>query len=247
MIDATPAVQAAPAPAASFRPPLNRPLLVRLAEIRQVGGRPRRFEVERRVVFRRDSSGLLAEVHPLAARADADDAVARRLLAGARMLEGQVARFRLDDAGHVTAVEREAELWAAVVAGFRKASAGAKVPGADLSGLPPAARRAMLASLVRPLIEAVPPRPGVRRITLPGSAPGAAPVTLAGTETSRQEPDGTTSTTTRAEGEGIRLERERVVDPASGLVRRTAERRWITAGGHAAESTSEMTVTPAGT
>lgn len=247
MIDAAPAVQAAPAPAPAFHPPLDRPATVRLVEVREVGGRPRRFEVERRVVFRRDADGLVAEIRPLAARADGNDAVARRLMAGARMLEGRVARLRLADDGRVTAVEHEAELWAAVVAGFRESAAGAGVPGADLSGLPAPARRAMLASLVRPLIDTAPPPPGTRRITLPGGAPGAAAAALAGSEVTSREADGALRVATRAEGPGVRLERERVVDPASGLVRRSIERRWITVGRRTAESASEMTLVLAGT
>lgn len=242
-------VAAVPAPAAvstvAFAPPVDRPLLFRVEERRDEGAGRRRFLVERRVRFRRDGPGWLAEVTLLRAWTDRDDAVARRFLAGVRALDGRVLRYRLVGDGRVAGVEAEDAVWAAMLGGFAAASRGSPVPGADLSHASPAMRAAMLESPVRSVLALAPPPPGVRRVRLPGLGPAGGPVALEGMERTAREADGLLTTVTDATSDGppaVTLHRRRTTDPASGLMRHLIEDRRSEIGGRAIHTVVESSL-----
>ncbi|WP_447727084.1 hypothetical protein [Sphingomonas koreensis] len=259
---------AAQASVAGFAPPLDRPLRAVTEATRTDAGVTRRFTNARRIVFRRSDTGFRAEVtiesgEPATA---GDDDPAAMFRAGFARIAGRTVVLRLDPAGHVTAIDDQAAVWKAFLDGIgalapagtgdldRKRAGRIRAILAALAPMPPERQRAMLASLVEPLIAAdiaaggeAPPR----AVRVPaGSSFGAAQ--LDGIRAVRRN-EGRLLASVSAAGEvsvqgsegqiagRVTIETERHVDPASGLVLETRDTVRIEMPG--APPASRLTVT----
>jgi hypothetical protein len=155
---------------------------------------PQRFHASRRIVFRREGSGYLAETTIDAA----DQSGPQRgsaFLAGNRAFLGRVVRVHLDSIGTVTSVDDAdaliERLAASIEASARDVAGPARAAAmaAPLRAFDAGQRRAMLASAVADLI-----RPadlarvdGTRTVSLPARMPLPAGQGLPGTESVRRD------------------------------------------------------------
>jgi hypothetical protein len=157
---------AAQATAASFAPPLDTPIRVVAEAVRTDSGVTRRFVSAKRVVFRRDGAGFRAEVtvEP-SAPSGSDDDPAAMFIAGMARLAGRTLVFQLDAQGRVTGMTDQAAAWQAMLDGLaalsppgeaadRVRAARARAVVDMFAQLPPERQRAMLASMLVPLIAA---------------------------------------------------------------------------------------------
>jgi hypothetical protein len=163
-------------------------------ETRTDDGVPQYFHARRRIVFRREASGYLAET----AIEAADQSGPQRgsaFLAGNRAFLGRVVRVHLDAAGTVMSVDDAdaliERLAASIEASARAVTSPARAAAmaAPLRGFDAGQRRAMLASAVADLI-----RPadlaradGTRTVSLPARMPLPAGQGLPGTESVRRD------------------------------------------------------------
>lgn len=233
------------AQAASFAPPLDRPLRAVTEASRTDAGITRHFANARRIVFRRSATGYRAEVtieHGPTAVSGEDDPTAM-FRAGFARIAGRTVVMHLDPAGRVYAIDDQAEVWKAFLDGIaalvpaskddidRKRAGRVRAILTALTPMPPERQRATIATLVEPLIAAdlaatgeSPPRP----VRVPaGSAFGAAQ--LDGIRAVRRQhghlivsvsaAGEVTQRTPAGEATGrVSLETTRRIDPAMGLV-----------------------------
>lgn len=260
---------AAQASAATFAPPLDRPLQATTESIRTDAGITRRFTNARRILFRRTKDGFRAEVTIEAgAPADADDDPAAMFRAGFARIAGRTVVLHLDRTGEITAINDQAALWSAMIAGVaglaptgsddheRKRAGRIRAITATLGRMPAEHQRAALGSLVAPVIAMdivaggeSPPRP----VRVPATSPyGMA--TLDGIRMVKRV-GGRLEATVTAEGPvtipgsdtpaaagRISLETVRRIDPGSGLVLESVETvRTVAANGSLASERSSTT------
>lgn len=233
------------AQAATFAPPLDRPLRAAIEASRTDGGVTRRFTSTRSIVFRRAATGYRAEVtieRDLDAVSGEDDPTAM-FRAGFARIAGRTVVMHLDPAGRVIAIDDQPAVWKAFLDGIaalvpagkdeidRKRAGRVRAILAVLTPMPPERQRATIAALVEPLIAAdlaaageSPPRP----VRVPaGSAFGA--TQLDGIRAVRRQnghlivsvsaAGEVTQRTPAGEATGrVTLETMRRVDPATGLV-----------------------------
>jgi hypothetical protein len=233
------------AQAATFAPPLDRPLSAVTETGRTDAGVTRRFTNARRIVFRRTATGYRAEVtiEPGPPATPGEEDLKAMFRAGFARIAGRTVVLHLDAAGRVSAIEEQEAIWKAFLDGI----AALAPPGTDdldrrragqirailaaLAPMPPDRQRATIATLVEPLIAAdiaaageSPPRP----IRVPaGSAFGTAQ--LDGIRVVRRQ-NGHLIVSVSAAGEvsqrtpagqatgRVTLETMRRVHPATGLV-----------------------------
>lgn len=243
---------AAQASAASFAPPLDRPLRAVTEATRTDAGTTRRFTNARRIVFRRAASGYLAEVtiESGAPAADSDDDPAAMFRAGFARIAGRTVTLHLDPAGRVTTIGDQPALWQAFLDGIaalapagsgeldRKRAGRIRAILAALTALPPERQRATLASLVEPLVAADLAAAG-ESPPLPVRLPAASPYGTAQLDGIRavRRVAGKLEAVVTADGaialagpdgpvQGrMSLETVRRVDPVSGLVAEERETR----------------------
>jgi hypothetical protein len=184
LIVASAIVQTATVPAALFNPPLDRTFTYVTEQVRSDPEGERRYRVERALRFSRDADGLFADLTLIRIDGDADGGGFERGLAG---LKDRTIRYRLDPQGRLTTIPGLDGHWAAFAGGMANTDApqGAQRALAMLRSAPPAQQRAMLWSMIEPVI-----LPGLaaqtpyrlRPVSQPGRAPFAAGAMLSGTE-----------------------------------------------------------------
>jgi len=259
MLDA--ALLLAATAAAHFDPPLGAPLVYVSREERVIGGKTMRFESHRRITFARDGRGFVATIRFDRADNDAGGDVAAMFEAAMGSLSGHAVRLRLDPQGDVVGIDDVEAVWTALC------DAIAALPGdpgqrtraasfaAALRTLPPAQRERMLASLVAPLVAgedaALAPGP-VTPITIRARPPAAAGATIAGTQTVTRESNGKLDIHLAASGDvaaaggataHVTADRERVIDPATGLVLAVHDHRITTIGDDRTTADTNVTLT----
>ena len=255
------------AQAATFAPPLDRPLRASTETTRTDAGVIRRFTNARRIVFRRAGTGYRAEVTIEAGApvAEGYDDPAAMFRAGFARIAGRTVALHLDTAGRVTAIEDQAAVWKAFLDGIaalapagtgdleRKRAGRIRATLSVLTPMPPERQRATLASLVEPLIAAdiaaageAPPR----AVQLPATSPYGT-VQLDGIRTVRRVAEGlevlvaaegavaTAGPDGTAQGR-MSLETFRRIDPESALVTESREeiRTRLPDGSMASERTT---------
>lgn len=241
---------AAQASATGFAPPLDRPLRAVTEATRTDAGITRRFTNAKRIVFRRADAGFRAEVTIESAEPvhEAEDDPTTMFRAGFARIAGRTVVLHLDPAGRVGAIDDQAATWKTFLDGIaalaptgtsdldRKRSGQIRAILDALAMMPPERQRAMLGSLIDPLIAAdiaatgeAPPRAvrvpagsafgtaqidGLRAVRRSGERLVAS-VSAAG-EVTMRGPNG------QVAGH-VAIETERDVDPASGLVLETRD------------------------
>lgn len=227
----------------TFAPPLDTPIVRRFVEERVDAGKVRRFETLRRVTFRRDADGYVADLEVLAATGEPGGAgqIFQRATSAA------IGRHRfivLDAAGRVVAVRDLAAEWSAYVDAIERAAtrpddrpdraAFVRTLVAQLRALPAAEQTARLAE---PLSDLIGPigrgEAGPRQIQLPTRAAGGDPAVLDGEETAVTRA-GNLCFDRRAQGTAgtaqMALTASRCVDPATGIVQSLTETNVVTIG-----------------
>lgn len=224
---------------ALFNPPIDRPLTQITEQVHADAAGERRYRVERTLRFSRDADGLFADLTLIRTDGQADDQRFERGLAG---LKGRTIRYRLDAQGRLTTIPGMEGHWAAFSAGLAESAApaaGMRIISA-LRGAPPAQQRAMLWSMVEPLILAdiaaqSPYR--LRPVSQPGRPPFATGAVLSGTESLSHSADGSAELRRIVRGshrapidrtggtEAVERERETriTLDSATGLLERSVE------------------------
>lgn len=222
---------------ALFNPPLDRSLVhVTEQTLRDASGE-RTYRVERSLRFSRDESGLFADLTLVTIEGAADGAGFERGLSG---LKDRTIRYRLDTQGRLLAIQEMDGHWAAFSAGLVDASAPevAKRAIDALRAAPPVQQRAMLWSMIEPILLAdiaaqTPYR--LRPVSQPGRAPFASGAMLAGTESLSQLGDGSIELRRLVSGthdaplgqapQTVERDRETriIMDPATGLLTRSLE------------------------
>lgn len=248
------------AAAASIHPPIGVPLAYVSREDRMIGGKTLHFESHRRITFTRDGDGFVATIRFEHAADDAGSDVAAMFQAAMASLADRPLVLRLDAAGTVTAVDDAQATWTALC------DAIARLPGtasqrehaaafaAALRTLPEAQRAAMLGSLIAPLIA------GDQASLASGSSQPAElrtrpPIprntTLKGAQTVTRDADGRLVLHVHATGEApaadgtsahVAADRDRVVDPATGLVLATHDHMSATIGGDQVTTDTRVTL-----
>jgi hypothetical protein len=246
--------------AAVFAPPAA-PLRVVTERAQDVAGTPWRFRVERTVRFARDGAGWRAEVRIVSATSEVPMANAAAMFeAGYAGLIGRALAFRMDAAGKVIEVEGLDAAWEAFCAGVVAAASGragydgkaraanAEAMAAPLRALPAERKRAMLASLVAPLVaeEAGEAVGSFRPVRVPGGSPIGGSAMLEGMRSIAAQ--GTLiRSTTRAEGGNadgrVTLTLSRDIDPRTGLLTGSTEIVRTRSGGRDSERITTIQVT----
>ena len=238
--------------AASFTPPIDRPVTVRIQTERTQDGSTRRFSGRRTLRFVPTETGYrVAVTLDSADPAEAESDPAGLLRAGFARLAGRTITLSLAADGTVTAIADSDTVWRALTDGIaamapsgtdadtRQRAAQVRAIAAALAAQPEPARRSALATLVAPLIapqivvEAAAPGPP-RTVQLPATSPfGRAELT--GLRAVRQRDAvvelslSATGTVDVSGGAGdvratVALERLQRVDAATGLVIESRER-----------------------
>lgn len=248
------------AAATSIHPPIGVPLAYVSREDRVIGGRVTHFESHRRITFVHDGDGFVATIRFEHAADDAGGDVAAMFQAAMASLADRPVTLRLDAAGTVIAVDDAVATWTALC------DAIARLPGTAsqrqhatafaeaLRTLPDPQRAAMLGSLVAPLIAGADATltPGsVQPAELRARPPMPRNTTLKGTQTVTRDVDGRLVLHVNAIGEvpaadgasaHVAADRDRVVDPATGLVLATHERMSATIDGDQVTTDTRVTL-----
>jgi hypothetical protein len=228
---------------ATFAPPLDTPIVRRFVEERVDAGKVRRFETLRRVTFRRDADGYVADLETLAATGEPGGA-GHIFQRAATAAIGRHRYIVLDATGRVVAVRDLATEWTAYVDAIERAAtrpgdrhdraAFVRTLVSQLRGLPATEQ---IARLAEPLGDLIGPlgrgEEGMHPIQLPARAAGGTPAVLDGKETAvlrrgdlcfDRTAQGTAGTAQMA------LTASRCVDPATGIVRSLIETNVVTIG-----------------
>lgn len=249
------------AAAASLHPPIGVPLAYVSREDRVIGGRAMHFESHRRITFASEGDGFAVTIRFEHATDDAGGDVASMFQAAMASLADRPVILRLDAAGAVIGVDDAEATWSALC------DAIARLPGtasqrqhaaafaAALRTLPEAQRAAMLGSLVKPLVAGPDASltPGTTQsVELPARPPMPRGTTLKGTQTVQRDAAGrlalhvsAVGDAAAADGASVHLlaDRDRVVDPATGLVLTAHERMSATIGGDQVTTDTRVTLT----
>ena len=240
-----PIVLVANADGARFAPPDGQAFRHVLIEERDDGTVKRRFEAERTIVFRATPTGYAADVTLV--RVSQDAGTGGMFAAGMAGLKGRTIRFQLDRAGNVVAIEGEAAIWEALCHGIESmvgtdASRRERLRplATPLRALPEDRRRAMLASMITPLIAGPIAAEGARAVTVEARGLDGTRIVLDGRETRHAAALGTIAIETSASGTlpgaeagavpaRVSVATRRVIDPATGLVLEARDTRdtWL--------------------
>jgi len=224
---------------ALFNPPIDRTLIHVTEQVRSDASGERRYRAERTLRFSRDADGLFADLTLTRINGDADGGGFERGLAG---LKGRTIRYRLDSQGRLTTIPGIDGHWAAFAAGLAAPTAPdmAQRAVSAINAAPPAQQRAMLWSMIEPVIlsEIAAQAPyRLRPVSQPGRAPFAVGAMLTGTESLSRLDDGgielrrlvsgTHSAPLGNAAQPQAVERDRdtriTLDPATGLLTRSVE------------------------
>ncbi|WP_404371741.1 hypothetical protein AB5I39_04565 [Sphingomonas sp. MMS24-J45] len=262
------------AAAAEFRPVEDRAYSYETVETRSADGVVRRFHAHRSVVFHRTDTGYAVTVTLDAVDEGAGDATGRMFRAATGALLGKPLRFRLDPNGTVLDIE-DADAAIALIADaiermtpHRDRSGDARILASPLRRLPSERKRAMLGSILAPVIAgAAADQPsGTRTIRVPSRPPLPPGTALAGIETVTRGPgkivtvdiqaDGAIDAAAPPETHGhdlaatahtptATIRSRRTLDAATGLVRELRDRTEtrVTEGNTVHFSTIETTIT----
>ena len=249
------------AAAASFHPPLGVPLAYVSSEDRTIGGKTMHFESHRRITFTRIGDGFVATIRFERAADDAGGDVASMFQAAMASLAGRPVVLRLDAAGTVIAVDDAGATWTALC------DAVARLPGtasrrehatafaAALRALPETQRAAMLGSLVAPLIagdQALLAAGSSEPVEIRARPPIPRNITLKGTQTVTRDANGRLMLHVAAAGDTpipdgtsahVAADRDRVVDPTTGLVLSVHDRMSATIDGDRMTTDTRVTLT----
>jgi len=251
----------AAATTASFHPPLGVPLSYVSRADRTIGGKTAHFESRRRITFTREGDGFIATIVFERASNDAGGDVAAMFDSAMASFADRRIALHLDAAGAVTAVEDSEGLWTALCDAIAAlpGDAGQRARAARFAGalraLPPPQREKMLGSLVEPLIAGadaglVPSGP--EPVTLPARPPAPAGTALPGTQTVTRDSRGMLDIHISASGDvaaadgttaHVVTDRNRVIDPATGLVLAARDHRTTTIGGDEMTADTNVTLT----
>lgn len=244
-----------------FNPPLDEPLAYVSREDRVIGGRTLHFESHRRITFTREGGGFVATIRFERAANDAGDDVAAMFQAAMASLVDRPIVLHLDATGAVTSVDGADATWTslcdaiAALPGNDSQRARAARFAAALRDLPGAQRVAMLGSLVAPLVA------GADATLTPGSSqpislrarpplpPGAA---LTGDQKVTRGADGRLTLHATAAGDApaaggsahVTADRDRVIDPATGLVVTTHDHMAAAIGSETITADTRVTLAP---
>lgn len=222
---------------ALFNPPIDRSMVQVTEQVRRDDSGERIYRLERTLRFSRDEEGLFADLTLTKIEGAADSGNFEQGLAG---LKDRTIRYRLDPQGRLLTIPGMGGHWIAFSAGLTDpaAPAMAQRAAAAIRAAPPAQQRAMLWSMIEPLLLAdiaAQSSYRLRPVSQPGRAPFAVGAMLAGTESLSRLPNGTlalrrlVSGTHRAAlgdsaGDADRdRETEIAIDPATGLLVRSTE------------------------
>jgi len=247
--------------AATFNPPIGVPLAYVSREDRVIGGRALHFESRRRITFTREHDGFLATIRFEHAANDADGDVAAMFQAAMASLVDRPIVLHLDAAGTVTAVDDADATWRALcdaiagLPGNDSQRAHAARFAAALRNLPAAQRAAMLGSLVAPLVagdDAMLAPGSTQPISIRARPPLPRGTTLAGKQTVTRAADGRLALHASAHGDApapgaaarVAADRDRVIDPATGLVMATHDHMAATIGGDPVTADTRVTLAP---
>ncbi len=214
-----------------------------IVEDRDDGAIHRRFTSERIIEFHATETGYVAQVTIIHNSGSAGRAGAM-FVAAADGLRGRPIRLNLNRDGAVVSIEDESAIWEALCRSIDSAGGDARSqkPSAlgytsVLRNLPADRRRAMIASLIGPLIAGQVAPKGEHAILLPAQGMDGAPTTLSGSEIMRVGSDGTIINETNAAGTlaapggvaHISVAIRQQIDPRTGLVMKASEIRdsWI--------------------
>lgn len=222
---------------ALFSPPIDRKMLHVTEQVRRDASGERKYRVERDLRFGRDAEGLFADLTLTAIVGSAEGGGFERGLAG---LKDRTIRYRLDPQGRLLTIPGKEGHWAAFSAGLADSGAPAAAARvmAAISAAPPVQQRAMLWSMIEPVIQKdlagqSPYR--LRPVSQPGRAPFAAGAMLAGTESLSRLSDGKIELRRIVSGthqlafgeapENIARDRETqiTIDSGTGLLARSTE------------------------
>lgn len=220
-----PAALVAPAPAPHFAPPLGRPLRLRTTQERQIGPVTLRFVAERRLVFRAEQGGFVAELTLEHLEATPAGKTAERFRTSQAGLLGRTLRFHLDNAGQILSLDDLVGHWEAQAA--RLDGGGAN----PLRSIPADRRLPLLASLLsQAIVDEAPPPAGTRAVIVPLAG---APAPMRGTEVVTLASGGDWSVAVSAGGQTASgeasLSRRRSFSGPTGLLRTSEEITRVTA------------------
>lgn len=237
---------AAGVPGPALRPVLDRPYRLTIEEERGFGGRLDHFTVERQLVFRRDSGGLVAEVTLLGVTQTMGGSAGRRFEAALAPLRGRVIRFHLGEDGRLIAIDDETALSAVITETLRIAGSRRDGPA---SGLPPQVSHEQIASMLTPVIAVA--DVGRSAATHPVSVPSVSSAVVApltGTESVAVGPDAllhiVVHASSSADDRAVSLDRERSVDRVAGLIAREDEVQTIRIGDAVQVTRKQIRLTP---
>ena len=239
--------------AASFHPIEDRPYRYETIETRTADGAVRRFHASRTVIFHRTETGYDVSVTLDAVDEQAGSDVGQMFLAATGALLHRTLHYRLGRDGTLLDVA-DADISIALIADAiermgianRARSGDSRAMASPLRALPPERKRAMLQSILAPLLAGAGAARdnGQRPITLPSRPPLPPGTALVGTETVSRGADAMVTVAVDARGAadvgtpdgmpGATMGRSastpnatihtvRVIDPASGLLRDSRE------------------------
>ncbi|WP_181814677.1 hypothetical protein [Sphingomonas aracearum] len=215
---------------------------LRTTQDRQIGPAHLRFVAERRLVFRPDGARFVAELTLDRVAAEPEGKTAERYRVSQAGLLGRTLRFRLDASGHVLSLDDLAGHWEAQAAGLDGTGTN------PLRAFPPERQLTALASLLLPAIAPdLPAATGTSPVKVPLAG---APLPVDGTETFVRTPEALAVTTQAAgsistplgNGSGS-VSRERLFDPATGLLRHSEETTRMAVNGATGTALETVTTT----
>ncbi|WP_109806343.1 hypothetical protein [Sphingosinithalassobacter portus] len=242
MLAALVLLQAVPAAAPVFAPPTDAALHVTIRRVETDGEDRRIYTAERRIRFAREESGYRADVTVLAATGESTGMEGALYEAGYRFLIGRTIVIHLNAGGEAVAVDDLDSLWDAFCRGIAERYATTRgvveseardrfiaQVAATLMGWPEERRIHTFGSMVTAIAAPGPfAVPGTTEpVTIPGRGPSGESVTLSGTvETREQGPllyvvTSASGSVPATQATRVSQREARVIDPATGLIRRS--------------------------
>jgi hypothetical protein len=200
------AIAAVAIAAASFDPPLDRPLVFETEQVRFAGEKPLRFGLRRELRFQRIGAGFRVVSRIVDFSTDAPPAIAGPFTAMLAGMRSTAVTLDVDPYGEVTEVHHAGAVWESILAGVDRALAARSASASDKDALPalhqfragmaalsPEAQRLQLLDGVEPALGGGVPllQPGqTRAYTVSVLSPAGTPVVLAGDVRVETAPDG---------------------------------------------------------
>ena len=260
-------LQGVATPTPHFAPPEDKPITYLLTSVRQDGPVSRQFRTHRRVTFRATATGYDADLELLDSSQQAGDDVGAMFQAAAMALAGERLHYHLDRQGRIIGIDNGDMIWDAFCRAIAQMDRGPGVVSSPrgrsatalaqaLRATPPAARRAMLDSMLMPLIAPAEQSGAADRVvTVPVTTADGRSTILSGVERRSVGDQGVIDTETRAEGAiaapasddatPARLSYHRTIltDPATGLLVRRLEENTIAIGANSGAARTASTLT----